>query len=84
MLKAIFNWFVGGKPTEQQPAPRVSPEAAPYKVEPPVVTETVKAPEPVTEKKPSGKKSPAKPRAEKKPAAAIKAPKKPRAKKAAK
>lgn len=45
MLKAIFNWFVGGKPTEHQPAPKVAPEAAPYKVEAPVQA-VVKAPEP--------------------------------------
>lgn len=35
MLKAIFNWF-NKKPDPRAEAPAVQPEAAPYKVEPPV------------------------------------------------
>lgn len=33
MLKAIINWFTG-KPAPEAEAPRVAPEAAPYKTEP--------------------------------------------------
>ena len=40
MLKAIFNWFTG-KPLPGTEAPAVQPEAAPYKLEVPVVAPTM-------------------------------------------
>ena len=45
MLKVIFDWFFGGKPKDVAPAPKVLPESAPYKVEPPVVTPIAVPPE---------------------------------------
>lgn len=38
MLKAIINWFTGSRPDPRAEAPRVAEEAAPYKIETPVVT----------------------------------------------
>ena len=37
MLKAIINWFTGSKPDPRAEAPRVAEEAAPYKIETPIV-----------------------------------------------
>ena len=87
MLKAVFDWF--RSPSPKAFAPAVQPEAAPYKVEAPVVAPTM-TPATVTEtapvanthttavaKKPAVKKT----QTSKKPAAAITAAKKPAAKK---
>lgn len=74
MLKAIFNWFSNKNPSPQSQAPVVQPEAAPYKVEAPVVIKPVAEAAPVAaikaaSKKPVAKKpaAPAKPAPKKSP-----------------
>ena len=71
----LFKGLLGKKVKEPQPE-------APYKVEAPVVAETVEVKAEPAPEKPKKAKAPAKPKAEKKPAE--KKPAKPRAKKAVK
>ena len=78
MLKAVFDWF--RSPSPKAFAPAVQPEAAPYKVEAPVVA-TVAEAAPVASTTPAKKPAVKKPQIAKKPAAAITAAKKPTAKK---
>ena len=80
MLKAVFDWF--RSPSPKAFAPAVQPEAAPYKVEAPVVALVAEAAPTHTTaaaKKPAVKKT----QTSKKPAAAITAAKKPAVKKSA-
>ena len=66
MLKAVFDWF--RSPSPKALAPTVQPEAAPYKLEAPVVAPVAEA-VPVAEAAPVAVTTPAKKPAVKKPAA---------------